>query len=403
MPTQKVTFPSGLGHELSGRLEMPVNQHPHSFCIFAHCFTCTKNLMAVREISRALNQNGIAVLRFDFTGLGDSEGAFSDSNFSSNVSDLVAASNYLADHYQAPTLLIGHSLGGAAVINVADQLPSVKAVATIGAPADPSHVSHLFAHEKTTIQREGEAEVSIGGRPFLVKQQFLADISQQNQTKKIAKLGRALLIMHSPQDLTVAIENAAWLYDKARHPKSFVTLDGADHLLSNKPDAHYAGQVIATWANRYLDLPSQEKLRSDHTVALRLGKDGFTSEVMVRHHNLTADEPPSIGGNDYGPNPYELLSASLGACTAMTIQMYARRKKWAVQEVRVHLDHRKDYATDLQQADEKPSKIDVFDRVVELVGDLDEKQRARLMEIADRCPVHRTLHGEVVVNTQLKE
>ncbi|MEM1216733.1 MAG: bifunctional alpha/beta hydrolase/OsmC family protein, partial [Bacteroidota bacterium] len=342
------------------------------------------------------------VLRFDFTGLGESDGAFSDSNFSSNVTDLLAASDFLAEHYRAPSLLVGHSLGGAAMLNVADQISSVKAIATINSPADPQHVGHLFDQSKLEMQMEGEAEVYIGGRAFCVKQQFLDDIAQQQQAEKIKALRKAILVMHSPQDRVVAIENAEDIYKLAHHPKSFVTLDGADHLLSNKADAHYAGQVIATWSTRYLDLPKPEKLRSDHSVAVRLGAEGFTSEVMVRHHNLTADEPIAIGGNDYGPTPYELLSASLGACTAMTIQMYARRKKWVIDEVRVHLDHRKDYATDLQQIDEKPSKIDHFERSIELVGDLDEAQLIRLLEIADRCPVHRTLHGEVEVQTVLR-
>lgn len=403
MPSQKVTFQNAQGYQLSARLEMPADQHPHNFAIFAHCFTCNKNLTAVRNISRTLNQHGVAVLRFDFTGLGDSEGTFEDTNFSSNIEDLVAAAKYLSENHQAPALLIGHSLGGAAVINVADQIPSIKAVATIGAPSDPKHVSHLFGEQQSNIEQDGAAEVNIGGRPFRVKKQFLEDIAEQCQVDKIKGLHRALLILHSPQDLTVPIENAAAIYQQAHHPKSYVTLDGADHLLSNKADSQYAGQIIASWASRYLELPEERALRSNQEVVVRLGAQGFTTEVMVRHHGLTADEPTSIGGNDYGPSPYELLSASLGACTAMTIQMYARRKKWDVQEVIVHLHHRKDYAEDLANLDAPNSKIDHFDRIVELHGQLDETQRARLLEIANKCPVHRTLHSDVQVNTKLKE
>ena len=401
MASTKVTFTNSNGYQLSAKLEQPVNQHPHSYAIFAHCFTCNKNLNAVRNISRALNQAGIAVLRFDFTGLGESEGDFADSNFTSNVEDLEAAANYLAENQAAPSLLIGHSLGGAAVIHVADRIASAKAIVTIGAPHDPAHVKHLFQEHSDTITTAGEAEVSIGGRPFKVKKQFLEDIAEHSQEEKIKNLKRALLILHSPQDLTVPIENAAKIYLEARHPKSFVTLDGADHLLSNKGDSQYAGQLIASWAQRYLDLPEKEDLRSESDVLVRLGNEGFTSEVMVRHHSLTADEPASIGGNDFGPTPYELLSASLGACTAMTLQMYARRKKWDLQEVRVHLNHRKDYANDMAEVEQASSKIDHFDRIIELDGELDDTQRAKLLEIADKCPVHRTLHNDVVISTSL--
>ena len=401
MASTKVTFTNSNGYQLSAKLEQPVNQHPHSYAIFAHCFTCNKNLNAVRNISRALNQAGIAVLRFDFTGLGESEGDFADSNFTSNVEDLEAAANYLAENHAAPSLLIGHSLGGAAVIHVADRIASAKAIVTIGAPHDPAHVKHLFQEHSDTITTAGEAEVSIGGRPFKVKKQFLEDIAEHSQEEKIKNLKRALLILHSPQDLTVPIENAAKIYLEARHPKSFVTLDGADHLLSNKGDSQYAGQLIASWAQRYLDLPEKEDLRSESDVLVRLGNEGFTSEVMVRHHSLTADEPASIGGNDFGPTPYELLSASLGACTAMTLQMYARRKKWDLQEVRVHLNHRKDYANDMAEVEQASSKIDHFDRIIELDGELDDTQRAKLLEIADKCPVHRTLHNDVVISTSL--
>lgn len=403
MASTKISFTNNTGYTLAARLELPANQHPIAFAIFAHCFTCNKNLTAVRNIGRSLTQSGIAVLRFDFTGLGDSEGEFEDTNFTSNVADLEAAAHYLEEHHQAPTMLIGHSLGGAAVIHVADRLPSVKAVVTIGAPHDPAHVNHLFAENEATINKEGVAEVSIGGRPFKVKRQFLEDISEHSQENKIKNLKRALLLFHSPQDLTVPIENAAKIYLEAMHPKSFITLDGADHLMSNKADSLYVGQMIASWVNRYIDIPQTEKLESDRDVAVRLGNEGFTTDVMVRHHGLTADEPTDVGGNDFGPTPYELISASLGACTAMTLQMYARRKKWDLQEVRVHMNHRKDYTQDMTNTEHAGSKIDHFERQLELDGDLDDTQKAKLMEIADKCPVHRTLHSDVVVKTELRK
>jgi len=402
MRSQKVSFINSNNYELSARLELPVNQHPHTFAIFAHCFTCNKNLTAVRNISRALNMAGIAVLRFDFTGLGDSEGDFSDTNFTSNVEDLVAAADYLKENYQAPTIIIGHSLGGAAVLSAAGLLPEVKAVATIGAPFDPHHVSHLFEAGIDEIKSTGQANVTIGGRSFKVKKQFLEDLETQVIEDKLRNLRKAILVMHSPQDLTVEVENARRIYSTAHHPKSFISLDGADHLLTRKEDSLYVGDMIACWAKRYINQPEKEALKVEKQVAVRLGKTGFTSDVMVRQHSLTADEPESIGGNDFGATPYELVAAGLGACTAMTIQMYARRKKWIVDEVTVHLDHKKDYAQDMSDvANEKPIKVDQFNREIILEGDLTIEQKKRLMEIADKCPVHRTLHGVVEVNTVL--
>lgn len=404
MPSTKVEFTNAEGKKLAARLELPIDQHPHSFAIFAHCFTCNKNLTAVRNISRALNLHGIAVLRFDFTGLGDSEGEFGDTNFSSNIQDLIQAAQFLTDNYQAPELLVGHSLGGAAVICAGTQLESIKAIATIGAPFDPAHVRHHFESSLAEIEQNGEAKVNIGGRSFNVKKQFLDDIANQFIKNHIKELGKALLIAHSPQDKIVEIENAAELYHAARHPKSFVSLDGADHLMSNKRDSQYIGNVIANWADRYIEKTEVEELKSDKEVVVRLGNKGFTTDIMVRKHSLIADEPESVGGNDFGASPYELVSAGLGACTAMTMQMYARRKKWDLQEVIVHLEHYKNYAEDMESVmDDKPTKIDHFDRFIEMEGDLTEEQRTRLLEIANRCPVHRTMHSEIQINTTLKK
>jgi uncharacterized OsmC-like protein/alpha/beta superfamily hydrolase len=403
MRTKKVEFTNSEGLRLSARLELPADQQPLACAIFAHCFTCSKNLGAVRTISNALTSKGIAVLRFDFTGLGQSEGEFANSNFSTNVEDLIAAWNFMEENYEAPSILIGHSLGGAAVIHAGAQLEEVKAIVTIGAPSDPEHLSHLLEESIEEIEEKGEATVNIGGRPFKVKKQFLDDI-RKKETKDILKdLRKALLVMHSPQDRIVAIENAATIYHAAFHPKSFITLDGADHLLSNKEDAFYAGEIIGSWVKRYILIPKKDQLPSGSEVVGRLDNSGYTTEIRAGRHGLIADEPESVGGNDFGPSPYQLLSASLTACTVMTLQMYARRKKWDLQSVIVHIDHKKDYVQDCEKTDDPKSRIDHFTRVLELEGELDEKQKARLLEIADKCPVHKTLHSDVVVQTRLKE
>ena len=400
----RITFPNADNVQLSARLELPVNQHPHTYALFAHCFTCNKNLTAVRNISRALTQAGVAVLRFDFTGLGDSEGDFADTNFTSNVEDLVAAGQWLIDNHEGPRILIGHSLGGAAVLCAATVIPTVAAVATIGAPFDPTHVAQLFGDSLERIEKEGKATVTIGGRSFNIKQQFIDDLEANRIDAHIKDMRKPLLVLHSPQDRTVEIENARLIYEAAHHPKSFVTLDGADHLLTDKADSLYVGSLIAAWSKRYVNLPEKEKLKAEKQVAVRLGREGYTTDIAARQHTLTADEPESVGGNDFGPSPYELVAAGLGACTAMTMQMYARRKGWVIEEVQVQLHHFKDYADDMEAAmDAKPKKMDHFERVITLKGELDEKQRARLLEIADRCPVHRTLHEQVVVRTRLVE
>lgn len=401
MKDLKVTFPNAAGDELSARLEMPVSRHPHAFAVFAHCFTCGRDLMAMRNISRQLNMEGFGVLRFDFTGIGESEGDFVDTNFTTNISDLLSAAEWLTENHEAPALLVGHSLGGAAVLCAAAQIDSVKAVATIGAPFTPDHVTRHFAERVADIENDEQATIDIGGRPFRIAKQFLDDLDNHRVEEKISQLDAALLILHSPQDRTVPIDEAAKLYTAARHPKSFVSLDGADHLLGEKTDSHYAGQVIAGWSSRYIPVPESSPLRSSHEVAARLGSEGYTTEIMVRQHHLTSDEPIKVGGNDFGPGPYELVSAGLGACTAMTLHMYARRKKWPLEEVEVHLDHRKDYAEDMEHSDEKPTKIDRFDRVLILRGTLTDEQKQRLLQIADRCPVHRTLHETVEVVTTL--
>ncbi len=402
MQANKVFFKNNKGIELSGHLDLPADQQPHNFVLFAHCFTCNKNFNAVRNVSLALSKQGFGVLQFDFTGLGASKGDFADTNFSGNVDDLLAAAQFLAKEYQSPSLLIGHSLGGAAAILAASQLDSVQAVATIAAPATPQHVAHLFQNSLEEINQTGKALVNIGGRPFTIKKQFLDDLSEVSFPKILGKLRKSLLILHSPQDSIVGIENASELFIKAHHPKSFISLDGADHLLNKEEDSLYAGDVIASWAKRYLPTQEKPEITTVHQVVALLQKDNaFTTTLKAGDHYLTADEPTSINGNNFGPTPYELVASGLAACTAMTIKMYAVRKEWPLEDVEVHITYKKDHAEDTLNQEDKGARIDVFEREIKLTGNLDPKQRERMLEIANKCPVHKTLHSEVVVRTKL--
>ncbi len=404
MSLEKVTFYNKEGHNLVGRIELPANKSPHNFVIFAHCFTCNKNLTAVRNIGKAFTSNGFGVLRFDFTGLGESEGDFADSNFSGNVEDLVAAARFLEENYSAPTLLVGHSLGGAAVIFAAERINSIQVLATIGAPSDPSHVQHLLRSGLQEIEATGKATVNLSGRDFTIKKQFLEDLRSKSLPETVKKLRKPLLILHSPQDDTVGIKNAEQIYVAAHHPKSFVSLDGADHLLTDKRDSIYAGSVISGWAQRYVEVPKQTELKSQHQVVASLDDaDGFTTAMKVGNHYLVADEPVEFGGNDYGPSPYELVSAGLSACTAMTVQMYVRRKGWPLENIEVHTSYGKSHAVDCEDCESTNAKIDTFNRAIKLTGNLDESQAKRILEIANKCPIHRTLHSETQVITQLVE
>lgn len=397
------TFKNKDGYELSATLELPFNQEPHNFVLFAHCFTCNKNFLAVKNIGRALTANGFGVLRFDFTGLGESEGDFADTNFSGNVEDLLAAAAFLEKEHKAPTLLVGHSLGGAAVIFAAQELSSVKAIATIAAPSSPKHVKHLLKSNIAEIRKKGFSTVNLGGRDFTIKAQFLQDLDSKKLKDVVKTLGKSMLVTHSPQDTTVEINNAEEIYLAAHHPKSFVSLDGADHLLTNKRDSQYVGEVISAWASRYLEVPEQEKLTSKHQVVANLGDESFTTQIRAGNHYFLADEPESVGGNEFGPTPYELLSASLAACTSMTIQMYARRRKWPVKNVETHVNHNKKHAEDCENCEQKPAKIDFFEREIVLEGPLSDKQRQKLLEIANKCPVHRSMHNEIQITTSLRK
>jgi putative redox protein len=398
MRTQSLKFDNAQGEQLSAQLAMPADRHPRACALFAHCFTCNKNLTAIHNISRALTAAGFAVMRFDFTGLGESEGDFANTNFSSNVEDLIAAADQLAEMIESPTVLIGHSLGGAAALMAAGRIDSVKAVATIGAPSEPDHVAqHLDGH-LDTLESEGVAQVDIGGRPFTVKKQFLDDIRTVRLEERIHELRKPLLIMHSPVDEVVGIDNAQALYKAAMHPKSFISLDHADHLLSRREDSLYVGALIGAWAGRYIGQGDEEpSLERRKQVVVRTGREKYTTEIQTARHSLTADEPARVGGNDFGPTPYDLLLASLGACTSMTLRMYADRKDWALESVTVHLQHSREHVEDL----EAKRSIDVIERQIELEGALDAAQRERLLEIADRCPVHKTLHNQLEVRTTL--
>ncbi len=400
--TQSVGFPGASGATLAARLEVPA-ERPRAYALFAHCFTCSKDTKAATYISTALAERGIAVLRFDFTGLGGSEGDFANTNFSSNIGDLVAAANFLRKTYRAPAVLIGHSLGGTAMLAAAQKIPETLAVATIGSPYDPDHVLRLLKDSLGAIQAEGEALVDIAGREFRIKKQFLDDIQGRKLGDTVARLGRALMVMHSPRDTIVDIDNAAQIFIAAKHPKSFVSLDPADHLLSRREDALYAGHLLAAWAERYLDVkPSEIPAPPPGKVLVRETREGkFTNQVVVGRHVIRADEPVAAGGLDTGLSPYDLLCAALGACTAITLRLYADLKGIPLERVSVELKHEKIHATDCAECETREGKIDRIDRLIGLEGTLDPAQRQKLLEIANKCPVHRTLHSEVVIPTRL--
>ena len=403
MNSRQLQFTNRYGHKLAAQLDLPIDGKPHAYAIFAHCFTCTKNLKAVDNINRSLTRGGIGVLRFDFTGLGQSEGEFADTNFTTNVSDLVDAASYLAKHYSAPGILIGHSLGGAAVLQAASEIESATAAAVIGAPARPDHVLRHLSEATKEIEAQGEAEVRLAGRPFRIKKQFLDDLKADPMAGVIKSLKRALLILHSPVDNVVGIENAAEIFQAARHPKSFVSLDTADHLLTEPADSRYAGAMIAAWARRYIAALEADKDRAhpdESPVSVRIGKSGYTTEIIANGHSLIADEPESAGGTNMGPTPYDYLVAGLGACKAITVRMYADRKKWPLDAIRIGLTHAKIHADDCRECETQKGHLDEIRGQITLEGNLDDEQQRRLMEIADKCPVHRTLKGEVRIKTE---
>lgn len=404
MPTKRLTFTGHSGDPLAARLDVPAVGHLAT-AVFAHCFTCGKDIAAARRISERLASMGIAVLRFDFTGLGHSEGEFENTHFSSNVEDLVLAAEHLAHLGHPVDLLIGHSLGGAAVLKAADRVPSAKAVVTIGAPADPAHVAHVFKEKEREIRSRGFATVSLSGRPFKIRSSFLDDIGSASLLPAVGGLKKALLILHSPVDETVGIDNAAEIFAAAKHPKSFVTLDNANHLLTRKKDAEYAAEVISAWVRRYLDIAKPAAPIGAPEGVVRVSEadpDGFLQDVTAGpRHYTRADEPKAYGGTDAGMTPYQFVSAGLGSCTSMTIRMYARRKNWPLEHVWVDVTHDKVHAADCSSCTGADAKIDRFVRTISLIGPLDAEQTARLLEIANKCPVHQTLEGKAEIETRL--
>jgi uncharacterized OsmC-like protein/alpha-beta hydrolase superfamily lysophospholipase len=404
MPTERFQFTGVGGHQLAASLDLP-EREPLVYALFAHCFTCGKDVLAAKRIAVALAAKGIAVLRFDFTGLGSSEGDFANSTFSSNVADLVRAADHLREARKAPAILIGHSLGGAAILAAAEQIPEARAVVTIAAPSDPAHVTGLFMDRIDDIRTHGKVEVSLAGRPFHISSEFLDDIAEHGLMAHIAKLHKALLIMHSPTDDIVSIDNATRIFVAAKHPKSFVSLAGADHLLTGKRDAAYVADVIAAWAERYLDPALSEQVadlgEAPRMVVVSETRDSkFQQTVSIGPHRMLADEPIAAGGEDSGPGPYDFVLAGLGACTSMTMRLYADRKSLPLERVTVTLRHSKIYAEDCAECETKAGMLDQIDRVIAMEGNLDAEQRQKLMEIADKCPVHRTLTSEVHIVTQ---
>lgn len=415
MPRTQVLFYNKQNESLSGLLELP-NARINCYAIFAHCFTCSKDGIAATYISRALAENGVAVLRFDFTGLGNSAGDFPNTNFSSNLDDLFAAAEFLQENYAAPQILIGHSLGGSAVLAVAKQIESVRAVVTINSPATAEHVKHLFDDAHNEILNNQSAKVSLGGRSFTIQKQFIEDLDRHNTLDHIKELGKALLVFHSPVDQIVSIDEATRIYVAAKHPKSFITLDQADHLLSDKGDANYVAAVITAWVSRYLadSFSSESASTNSHqddalpiiepgTVIVRERDKKFAREIFTQQHRLVSDEPVEQGGADSGANPYELLLAALGSCTSMTLRMYANHKKLDLEAIEVTLRHSRVHLDDCETCDDKNTLVDKIDREIKLVGRLDDDQRKRLLEIADKCPVHKTLVNEIVIETKLTQ
>ncbi|MBU6456197.1 MAG: bifunctional alpha/beta hydrolase/OsmC family protein [Bradyrhizobium sp.] len=405
MPIERFQFTGSDSNQLAATLDLP-DRDPIAFALFAHCFTCGKDGLAASRIARELTEKGIAVLRFDFTGLGSSEGDFANSTFSSNIDDLVLAADHLRKTRKGPAILIGHSLGGAAVLAAASRIPDAKAIVTIAAPSDPAHVLHFLQDRIEDIRTQGQVEVSLAGRPFNIKREFLDDIAEHNLTTQVAQLHKALLVMHSPTDDTVGIDNATRIFVAAKHPKSFVSLAGSDHLLSRKSDAVYVADLIAAWVIRYLDPVAPEQAAGEtsaapRNVVVRETRDSkYQNEIVIGPHHLFADEPVAVGGADTGPGPYDYVMAGLGACTSITMRIYADRKSLPLDRVTVTLSHSRIHAEDCAECETKAGMLDQFDRVISMEGALDADQRQRLMEIADKCPVHRTLTSEIRIVTK---
>jgi uncharacterized OsmC-like protein/fermentation-respiration switch protein FrsA (DUF1100 family) len=404
MPTERFQFTGEGGHQLAAALDMP-EREPLAYALFAHCFTCGKDFLAAKRIAAALADKGIAVLRFDFTGLGSSEGDFANATFSSNVADLVHAANHLRETRKAPTLLIGHSLGGAAILACAGKIAEAKAVVTIAAPSDPEQVTGLFKGDIEEIRKKGKVEVTLAGRSFPITREFLDDISEHGLMARVTTMRKAILVMHSPTDDIVGIDNATRIFMSAKHPKSFVSLAGADHLLSNKHDVTYVADVIAAWSSRYVEPAAPEQAavpaQAPRNVVVRETRNSkFQQTISVGPHRLVADEPVAAGGEDSGPGPYDFLLAALGACKSMTMRLYADRKSLPLERATVTLNHSKIHAEDCAECETKEGMLDQIEVAISLEGALDAEQKKRILEIADKCPVHRTLTSEIRIVTR---
>lgn len=404
MTTEKFQFPGSEGQMLAASLDFPDGE-PVAYALLAHCFTCGKDVLAAKRIAEGLAKHGIATLRFDFTGIGASEGEFANTTFSSNIADLVLAADHLRKTRRAPSILIGHSLGGAAILAAASLIPEAKCVATVAAPSDPSHVTHLFKDHIPAIREQGEVEVSLAGRPFRIKREFLDDVAEHRLTDTVARLHKPLLIFHSPTDDYVGIDNATRLFVAAKHPKSFISLTGADHLLTQKRDAVYVADMIAAWAMRYLDAAAPADAASANppagvVVVSETGASKLQNVIAAGKHRVLADEPLDVGGMDSGPGPYDFLLGALGACTSMTMRLYAERKSIPLARTTVTLKHSRIHAQDCEECETRDGMISRIDRTIAMEGDLDAEQRKKLMEIADKCPVHRTLTSEIKIVTQ---
>ncbi len=410
---QKVTFKGSSGQDLAGLIELP-DTAPKAIALFAHCFTCGKDMAASSRVARHMVSNGFGVLRFDFTGLGNSDGDFANTNFTSNVTDLLLAADFLRNEYEAPQILIGHSLGGTAVLHAASQIPESRGVVTIGSPANAGHVSHHFQSSLEEIEAQGEADVNLGGRIFRIQKQFVDDIRSTN-INGLSHLKQAFLVMHAPFDEIVSIREAEKIYQAASHPKSFVSLDDSDHLLTRNSDAEYVAGVIASWSSRFLDRADAEENKptpDTNTTNKKKLAPGVVRAAEIDHkfavalttddHVWRADEPAKVGGADSGPDPYDLLLSSVGACTVMTLRMYAERKGWPLDDIEITLKHQRTYDNDCSGCEDKPMQIDEISRVLQFKGDLSDEQKDRLLEIADKCPVHRTLTGQLKFTSELK-
>lgn len=397
MADRKYDFVATAGHKLAGTISMPVGK-PRATAIFAHCFTCTRASLAATRISRALADRGIAVLRFDFTGLGESEGDFAQAGFARSVDDLLAAANFLGETIAPPALLIGHSLGGAAALVAASRMDSLKALVTLGAPSDAVNILKSIKGDLAAIERDGEGDVTIAGRPFRIRAAFLAEAREASVVKAVAALRIPVLFAHAPHDAIVSIDHAAILFQAAKHPKSFLSLENADHLLTQPADSAWAADIISAWTARHLPIALSETLDVDTSVRVVSAQPGFAVEVTARQHRWRADEPPAIGGSDTGPTPYDLLLGALGACTAMTMRMVATRENINVDSIAIALGHDRNHARDCDHCSEPSARIEAIQRRIKIVGEMSEAQRQRLTDVASKCPVHRTLTGTVHIH-----